>query len=342
MRELVYQGPNRLGWEESAEPVVADPRAAVVRPLAAALCDLDWLIVRGLTPFKPPFRFGHEAIARVVSVGADVRSVKPGDVVCVPFQISCGHCALCAAGQTGNCSEVRPRGAMYGIGATGGGCGGLLVDLALVPFADSMLVRVPGDISPVDVASLSDNVVDGYRCVAPFLEEHPGSEVLVIGGFGASVALYAVASAVALGASRVEYFDSDPGRRARAAELGAYPLERLPEKIVPRYPLVVDVSGAVDRLHAAILSTAIAGTCVAAAMYFGETTPLPLYKMYFKGMRFETGRANARPAIPKVLELIASGRLRPEVVTSRVVTWDEAPDAILAGHETKLIVAREA
>jgi alcohol dehydrogenase len=102
------------------------------------------------------------------------------------------------------------------------------------------------------------------------------------------------------------------------------------------------VSGAIDRLHAAIASTAVAGTCVSAAMYFGETTPLPLYKMYFKGMRFETGRANARPAIPKVLDLIASGRLRPEVVTSRVVTWDEAPDAILAGHETKLIVAREA
>jgi len=342
MRSLVYRKANALEWEEAVEPELDDPRAALVRPLAAALCDLDWLIVRGMTPFAAPFGLGHEAIARVERVGSAVETFAPGDLVVVPFQISCGACALCHAGQTGNCSEVRRRGAMYGIGAAGGDYGGLLTDLAVVPYADAMLVRVPDGVSAAVAASVSDNVVDGYRCVAPFLKEHPGSDVLVVGGLGASVGLYAAASAVTLGASRVDYFDADAGRRERAAQLGANPLERLPEKIVPRYPLVVDVSGALPRLHDAIASTAVAGTCVVPAIYFGETTPLPLYRMYFKGMRLETGRANARPAIPEVLELIASRKLRPELVTSRTVAWDDARDAILDGPQTKLVIVRDA
>ena len=102
------------------------------------------------------------------------------------------------------------------------------------------------------------------------------------------------------------------------------------------------MSGALPRLHDAIASTAVAGTCVVPAIYFGETTPLPLYRMYFKGMRLETGRANARPAIPEVLELIASRKLRPELVTSRTVAWDDARDAILDGPQTKLVIVRDA
>jgi alcohol dehydrogenase len=66
---------------------------------------------------------------------------------------------------------------------------------------------------------------------------------------------------------------------------------------------------------------------------------MPLLEMYSKGIRFETGRVHARPAIPRALELVRDGRLHPEVVTAAVVAWDEAPDAI-AEHRSKLVLSR--
>lgn len=342
MQSLIYRAPNVVGWEETAEPLLGDERAALVRPLAVALCDLDWLTVRGLTPFAPPFPFGHEGVARVASVGAAVSAVRPGDLVIVPFQISCGECAMCARGLTGSCASVPVRNAMFGFGATGGDYGGMLSDLVRIPFADAMLVRVPDGVAAATVASASDNIADGYSRVAPFLAEHAGADVLVLGGLAASVGLYAAACAVALGAGRVDYVDTNAERRARAASAGAHVLEALPGRIRPSYPLVVDASGSIGGLHAALAATAVEGTCVVAAMYLGETTPLPLYKMYIKGMRLVTGRVNARACIPGVLELVARGTLRPEGITSQSVAWDDAPSAIAEGGQTKLVVTRAA
>jgi alcohol dehydrogenase len=62
--------------------------------------------------------------------------------------------------------------------------------------------------------------------------------------------------------------------------------------------------------------------------------------MYTKGITFRTGRANARSAMPHVLGLAAAGHLHPELVTSRVVGWDEAPAALAEGGWTKLVIER--
>jgi threonine dehydrogenase-like Zn-dependent dehydrogenase len=62
--------------------------------------------------------------------------------------------------------------------------------------------------------------------------------------------------------------------------------------------------------------------------------------MYTKGITFKTGRVDARTAMPHVLELSASGALRPELVTTRVVDWTDAADALLEGGWTKLVIER--
>ena len=103
-----------------------------MRPLAVALCDLDRPIITGEAPVPPPVAIGHECVAEVVEVGEEVASFAPGDLVVVPFQISCGACDRCRAGLTGDCREVPP-GSMYGFGAFGGDWGGLVSDLARVP-----------------------------------------------------------------------------------------------------------------------------------------------------------------------------------------------------------------
>src|SRR5258708_9580093 len=86
------RGEGRRGMGVPAPPSPA-PAAAVVRPIAMATCDLDRALGLGATPFPLPPRLGHEFVAEVLSAGAGVTSVLPGDRVVVPFQTSCGDCA---------------------------------------------------------------------------------------------------------------------------------------------------------------------------------------------------------------------------------------------------------
>ena len=180
-------------------------------------------MVRGVMPLELPFAFGHECVAEVAEVGDAVSSVKPGDLVSVPFQISCGECARCRAGHTGNCDAV-PRLSTYGMPFGEQRFGGFLSDAAKVPFADAMLVPVPEGIEPAAVASLSDNIPDAWRTVAPPLAEKPGAPVLICMGAG-SIALYATALARALGAERVDVVGGRDADRELAEQLGANLLE---------------------------------------------------------------------------------------------------------------------
>jgi threonine dehydrogenase-like Zn-dependent dehydrogenase len=336
MRQLTLEQAGRIRWQEVPEPDIRDDGQALVRPLAVATCDLDLTIARGNSPFPAPIALGHEGVAEVVEVGRAVRSVKVGDRVVVPFQISCGTCDRCLRGGTDACERVPPL-SMYGFGAAGGDWGGLLSDLVRVPFADAMLVPVPEGLDATAVASASDNIPDGWRLVAPFLAERPGADVLILGGGTRSISLYAVAIAVALGAGRVDYVDTDPGRLAVASDLGARVLEADPERHA--YGIVGDGSASADGLKLALGATEPGGHCTHAGVIFGPEVPLNMLALYTVGVHLHIGRAAARPVIPALLSMTANGRLDPARVTDRIVPWDEAGTAIVEDH-TKLVFAR--
>ena len=328
-----------LEWRDVDEPVLESAGQALVRPLAVALCDLDQPIIRGDAPIPGPIALGHEFVAEVTDVGDQVTAVAPGDRVVVPFQISCGACARCRRGQTGDCTSVPPR-SMYGFGAFGGDWGGALSDLVRVPFADAMLVAAPPGLAPATLASASDNIPDGWRTVAPHLAERPGADVLVVGGGGRSIALYAVDAARALRAGRVVYVDADPGRLAVAAELGAEVVEGAPAAAsYGEFPITVDASGVHAGLHAALRSTEPGGVCTSIAIYYEPLTPVPLLEMYTTGVTLVTGRAMARATMPAIIERIAAGDLRPDRVTSNVVAWEQAAEAVVES-QTKLVIER--
>ena len=337
MRSLIVTEDRAVGWHEVDDPRLEGPGEAIVRPLAVALCDLDRPIITGQAPVPPPVAIGHECVAEVVEVGEGVTSFAPGDLVVVPFQISCGECDRCRAGLTGDCREVKP-GSMYGFGSFGGDWGGLVSDVARVPFAEAMLVSVPSGVEPATLASASDNLPDAWRTVAGPLADNPGADVLIIGGGAPSIGLYATDFARALGAGEVTYVDSDPNRLALAAELGAEALEGL-ERKYKRRQITVNATATHEGLHAALRSTARGGICTSVGIYYEEMTPVPLLEMYTAGVRFVTGRVAARPVIPPILELVAGGDVHPEKVTSNVAPWEDAPDAVLA-EETKLVIER--
>ena len=343
MHELTFTGKDSVEWRAADDPKLEGDGEAIVRPLAVATCDLDAAVIAGRVPIPPPFPIGHECIAEVTEVGDSVGGVKPGDLVSVAFQISCGECARCKAGQTGSC-ERTPRLAMYGL-PLGEDWGGFLADATRVPYADAMLVKLPAGVDPEAAASASDNIVDAWRTVGPQLEESPGAPILICGGAG-SIDQYAVAIAVALGAERVDYLAGrsrglTPGTAGAelAAKLGANVIdeEEIPDRLGP-YPVTVDASANPEALACALRSTEPDGICTSIGIYYDPTTPVPLLEMYTKGITFVTGRVHARPAIPKVLELIASGKLDPVPVTRRTLDWDDAE--ALPEERVKTVIRR--
>jgi alcohol dehydrogenase len=335
MRVLSVAPGRRLAWRQAPAPPAPGPSAAIVRPIAAATCDLDRALGLGATPFPLPLHYGHECVAEVIAVGDRVGTVELGQRVVVPFQISCGSCKRCQAGLTANCASVPPI-SMYGFGVGGGHWGGAFSEQLAVPFADAMLVPLPEGIEPAAAASVADNVSDGHRHIAPHLPEilarDSEAEVLIVGATGRrsiyspSVALYAGLVALALGAKRVTFIDGRPAIRDHAEGLGFRVLApaELKEQSAP---LVVDASVSRSGLRAALQATAPDGICTSVGSLH-RSVRIPTGLMYGRDVTYHLGRAHARTVIPQVLDLMSQGRLEPEKVTTCLAPLDQAPDVL--------------
>jgi alcohol dehydrogenase len=142
----------------------------------------------------------------------------------------------------------------------------MLSDLALVPYAEAMLVPLPQAVAPAIVPSAADNMTDGWRAVAPALGKLPAADVLVVGGGGMrSIPLYAVDTALALGAASVTYVDTDPDRLAVAQQLGAKVVEGNPGRSLGAFPITVDGTGTPDGLVATLRLTDYGGGALRSA-----------------------------------------------------------------------------
>jgi alcohol dehydrogenase len=373
MRELTYLGRRRVEWRSVAEPVLQAACEALVRPVIAARCDGDNLPIfnrvttamragvalhyldpitadlLGPAPYAQPFAIGHECIAQVLQCGAAVRELRVGQLVIVPWAISCGACRNCGDGLTSKCSQAGATLlSAYGFGASMGSWGGAVSDLLRVPYADAMLVPVPASVDPLKLASASDNMPDAWRAVGPPLAQYPGAAVLVVGGAARSIGLYAVGMAVALGASRVDYVDHQAERLSIAERLGARVIESCPgarwlNRHAPRlhgdYRIAVEASSSVAGLRYALRSLDAGGICTAVGFYFASSSGLPLLQMYANSTTLQVGVSHARAAIPQVIDLVASGAFNPLAVATVIADWDDAPQAFTT-PATKVIVRR--
>jgi alcohol dehydrogenase len=334
MRALQVAPGGKVRWREVPTPALPGPDGAIVHPIASATCDLDGPIVLGASPFALPLHLGHECVAEVLAVGDRVTSVKPGDRVLVPFEISCGACLACREGRTANCTAVPP-GSCYGMGLATGHWGGAFSDQLAVPYADAMLLSLPAGVDPVAAASVADNLCDAYRHFGPhlpaLLERDPDAEVLVLGAtsakslFSASVPLYAGLIARALGARRIRFADVRPGVREHADRLGLDVLHPRRLRGEPLAPLVADISA--SDIGFALSRTAPDGICTSSGS-FHHSASIPTLQMYVRNVTLHFGRVHARTVMPEVLDLIAAGKLDPLTVDTHVGSLDEAPRAI--------------
>ncbi len=360
MQQLFLLGKGRLDWREVTAPRLEGPLEALVRPFAVAKCDLDGAMLRyrmglklragrvlGIVDpdferyfgglFDTPLPFGHECVAEVVDVGDAVVGVEIGDVVSVPFQISCGTCMNCKESHTSICTSVPPV-AVYGFGRHKH-FGGAMCDLLKVPFADGMLVKLPKEADALHLASLGDNVADAYRHVGPALLENKARSVLVVSGNARSIAIYTVLIARALGARHIAFADRREAQQRLALHVGADAAVASCKDLREAYDIVVDCCAPQDELVAAISRVKPFGTVSSTGWHFKKTL-LPLMRMHAIGMTFKVGLCNALDGAKRVASLVQDGVLSLAPATTAVASWDHAIDAFL-GDSTKTIVHRE-
>ena len=179
-------------------------------------------MVRGRTTAPEGLVLGHEITGEVVEVGRDVEFVKVGDLVSVPFNISCGRCRNCMEGKTGICLNVNPDrpGSAHGYVDMGGWVGGQ-AEYVLVPYADWNVLKFPDKDQAMekilDLTMLSDIFPTGFHG-AVSAGVGVGSTVYVAGA--GPVGIAAATSAHLLGAACVIVGDLNEDRLAQARGFG--------------------------------------------------------------------------------------------------------------------------
>jgi alcohol dehydrogenase len=330
VRALVFEeygGP--LGVREVPDPAPA-PHGAVVRVEATGLCRSDWHGWVGhdrtiALPHVP----GHELAGTVVAVGAGVTSWAPGARVTVPFVCACGTCRACLAGDHQVCErQTQP-------GFTGWGSFAELVGL---DHADVNLVALPDELGADTAASLGCRFATAYRAVVQQGRVRPGEWVAVHGCGG--VGLSAVMVAVAAGA-RVVAVDVAAGALAMARELGAEevvdatagdPVAAVREVTGGGAGLSLDALGSHATAASSVKSLARRGRHVQVGLLPPELghPPMPMARVVAFELELLGSHGMAAHAYPEMLALVASGRLRPDLLVTRRLTLADAADALPA------------
>jgi glutathione-independent formaldehyde dehydrogenase len=250
----------------------------ILKIVATNICGSDQHMVRGRTTAPAGLVLGHEITGIVIEAGRDVEFIHEGDLVSVPFNIACGRCRNCKAGQTGICLNVNPArpGAAYGYVDMGGWVGGQ-AEYVMVPYADFNLLKFPDKDRAMekikDLTLLSDIFPTGFHG-AVTAGVGPGSIVYVAGA--GPVGLACAASCQLLGAAVVIVGDMNKERLAQARSFGCETVDLsqetpLPDQIaaivgVPEVDNFVDCVGFEAKGHGADSDKEQAATVLNSAM----------------------------------------------------------------------------
>ena len=186
------------------------------------------------------------------------------------------------------------------------------------------MLPLPAGVSARAACDTGDNVADAWRTVAPQLREQPGADVLILGRGGTG--LYAVQIALALGAECVDYLDLESTRLAAAERLGGRPIESLDSLRHRGYAITADTTMTETGLQQALRATAPEGICT--STFPGFECSVSFIALWKKGIRFQTGVANARAHLPGVLALVEKKQIDPTQVQTEVIAWDDAAEAL--------------
>jgi threonine dehydrogenase-like Zn-dependent dehydrogenase len=337
MRATVFHGPFDVRVEQVRDVALQEPTDVVVRITHAAICGSDLWPYRGLEPFQPGWRLGHEWMGIVEDVGSQVSTIKRGARVIAPFAFSDGTCEFCRKGLYTNCLH----GGFWGQAHDGG-----QAEAIRAPFADATLVVVPSSVEGDEarlkaILPLTDVMGTGhYAAVSAGV--HPGATVAIVGD--GAVGLCGVLAARRLGAERIILLGHQESRLFLGRRFGATDLVTSHGEQAEREVIELTAGGAESVLECvgtkAAMETAIAiarpgGSIGYVGVPHGEQ--INLERLFFGHIALRGGSAPVREFLSELLADVLAGRLDPSPVLNLTVDLDGVPSGYAAMDQRKAL-----
>ncbi len=370
MKALCWYGKKDVRVEKVPDPKLLNPRDAIIRVTATAICGSDLHLYNGFIPtMQAGDILGHEFMGEVVETGRAVKNLNRGDRVVVPFPISCGLCFFCKNEMWSLCDNSNPNAGMaeqlYGYSGAGlygyshlyGGYAGGQAQFVRVPFADVGPLKIENGLSDEQVLFLSDIFPTGYMA-AEACDIKPG-ETVAVWGCG-PVGLFALKSALLLGAGRVIGIDRFPERLRLAREfadaetvdyvedddlietlkqmtggrgpdhcIDAVGMEAHGTTLPARYDQVKQTLRLeMDRpnvLRQAIQACRKGGTVSIPGVYGGFLDKIPMGSAFAKGLVFKMGQTHVHRYLRPLLERITRNEIDPSFIISHRMSLEQAP-----------------
>jgi threonine dehydrogenase-like Zn-dependent dehydrogenase len=339
MRATLIHGPRDIRVEDVPDPTILRPTDALVQVVAACVCGSDLWPYRGVRETPEPKRIGHELVGLVTEVGAEVRTLHPGQFVIAPFVVSDGTCANCRNGITTSCLHGSAWG---GTDPDGNLVDGAQGEMVRVPWADGTLVatpEVPDDAMVPSLLALSDVMSTGHHA-AVSAGVRAGSTVVVVGD--GAVGLSAVLAARRLGAEQVVIMSRHADRQAIATDFGATGIvaERGEEGVAAVHELfggigpdcVLECVGTDQSMQQALASVRPGGRVGYVGVPLGGAE-LPIRQLFSSNVSVGGGVAPVRAYLDELLVDVLDGTLDPGRVFDRQMPLEDVAQAYLAMDE---------
>jgi threonine dehydrogenase-like Zn-dependent dehydrogenase len=338
MRATVMYGAGDVRVENVPDARLVEPTDALLRVTRACICGSDLWPYTQMEPTETGRRMGHEFVGVIEDVGADVRTVKPGDIVVAPFAWSDGTCVFCQDGLQTSCLH----GGFWGGTEMDGGQG----EAVRVPQADGTLVVLPAtedDALMASLLTLSDVMGTGHH--AALAARVRRGKIAAVVGDGA-VGLCGVIAAKRLGAEQIILLGRHPDRIALAKEFGATDIvSERGDEAIERVRELTKGLGAHSVLecvgHDVSMTTALGiarpgGAVGRVGLPQHEAIPTTL-KTFFDNVSVAGGPAPARAYIEELMPDVLEGMIEPGRVFDRVTDLDGVPDGYRAMNEREAI-----
>lgn len=328
MRAAIFHGVRDIRVEDVPDPRIHEPTDAIVRITHTAICGSDLWFYRGVSDYRPGWRVGHEPMGVVEEVGSEVRTVKKGDLVLVPFAFSDGTCEHCQRGLQTVCTH----GGFWAMDNDGG-----QGEAIRAPFADGTLVAVPERVREDDAIltklfPLTDVMGTGHHAAVCAGLVRGGTCVVI--GDGA-VGLCGVLAAKRLGAERIVAMGHHAGRMEIARRFGATDLvtTRGEEAVAQVLELtnggarhVLECVGSTSSMQTAIDVARPGGAIGYVGVPHGPAEDgVDIMKMFFKQLTLRGGGAPCRAYMPELMKDVLAGTLDPSPVFDMTVDLDGVP-----------------
>ncbi len=359
MRAVVYKGPYKVDVEQVPDPKIEHPNDAIIKITSSCICGSDLHMYEGRTAAQPGLRVGHEPMGIIEEVGSAVTTLRKGDRVVSPFNVSCGFCKNCERGFTGFCLTVNPgfAGAALGFAGWGPYPGGQSEYLRIL-YADFNALKLPqGTEHEEDFALLADIFPTGYHGTE--LAHVSIGESVVVFGAGPVGAMTAY-SAMLRGAAEVYVVDQIPERLNKVKAIGAIPIDFTKGDPVEQIRSMRHGDGVDKGIDAVGYQAKVPGTGMEDPAYvlnalvqivnatgilgiiglYVPTDPgakdphaargelmISFGKLWEKGLSMGTGQCNVKRYNRQLRDLIIAGRAKPSFIVSHEVPLNDAPMA---------------